>query len=116
MTTRKSINFTIVPDEPEGGERTERTYANFCAVSHTPFDFTLTFCEVRPLSEKDVAEAPEGSTRSIRAPVKTKVVIPLQLVAHLAGALQENLKVYHDSYSNVGPPKGEGKKGDGNLH
>ena len=45
---RKQINFTIVPDE-ETGE--PRIYANFCSISHTPFDFTLTFCEVLPLSE-----------------------------------------------------------------
>jgi hypothetical protein len=36
----KQINFTIVPDE----QSTEpRTYANFCSIAHTPFDFTLTF-------------------------------------------------------------------------
>ena len=112
MTTKKSINFTIVPEETT--DATPRTYANFCAVSHTPFDFTLTFCEVQPLSEKDVADAPEGTTRTIHAPVKTRVVIPLQLVAPLAAALQENLKMYQDSYSNVGWLKGPVK--DGNVH
>ena len=86
MTTRKSINFTIVPDEPEGREKAERLYANFCAVSHTPFDFTLTFCEVHPLSEKDIADAPEGSTKTFGAPVKAKLVIPVQLVGALAAA------------------------------
>ncbi|MGH9337222.1 MAG: DUF3467 domain-containing protein, partial [Vicinamibacteria bacterium] len=79
MTTKKSVNFTIVPEEPEGQEKRSRIYANFCAVSHTPFDFTLTFYEVQPLSEKDVADAPEGSTKTIGAPVRTKVVIPVQL-------------------------------------
>jgi hypothetical protein len=48
---RKQINFTIVPDD--GGD-SPRTYANFCAISHTPFDFTLSFCEVQPLSQKDI--------------------------------------------------------------
>ena len=48
---RKHINFTIVPDE--AGAR-ERVYTNFCAVSHTPFDFTLTFCEVLPPTEQDL--------------------------------------------------------------
>ena len=38
MTDRKQINFTIVPED--GGSE-PRTYANFCAVNHTPFDFTL---------------------------------------------------------------------------
>jgi hypothetical protein len=108
MTIKKSINFTIVPAEPEGAEASERVYANFCAVSHTPFDFTLTFCEVRPLSEKDLADAPEGTTKIIGAPVKAKLVIPVQLVGPLAAALQENLKMYQDSYSNVGWSKAVG--------
>lgn len=105
----KSINFTVVPAEPEAGEPgggTERIYANFCAVSHTPFDFTLTFCEMPPLREEDVAEAPEGSTRTIRAPVKAKLVIPVQLVPALAAALSENLRIYQNAYSNVGFSKG----------
>jgi hypothetical protein len=110
-TTKKSINFTIVPEETEGGEKAERLYANFCAVSHTPFDFTLTFCEVHPLGEKDVADAADGSTKTIGAPVKAKLVIPVQLVPALAAALQENLKMYQDSYSNVG-----WSKAGGSLH
>jgi hypothetical protein len=113
-TTKKSINFTVVPDEPEDSEGSaDRVYSNFCAVSHTPFDFTLTFCEMRPLKESDVAETPEGGTRTIRAPVKTKVVIPVQLVPALAAALQENLRMYQESYSNVGWAKG---KMGGNVH
>ena len=51
MAELKQINFTIVPDD---GGRGERTYANFCAISQTPFDCTLTFCEVQPLSEDEI--------------------------------------------------------------
>jgi hypothetical protein len=54
MNDRKQINFTIIPDDDS---QQQRTYANFCAVNHTPFDFTLTFCEVQPLSEKEIREA-----------------------------------------------------------
>ena len=62
---RKQINFTIVPDEQPGEPR---TYANFCSIAHTPFDFTLTFCEMAPLSEKDTRGA-NASPRSINVPV-----------------------------------------------
>ena len=62
---RKQINFTIVPDEQPGEPR---TYANFCSIAHTPFDFTLTFCEVMPLSEKEVREA--ETDHVVRAPVR----------------------------------------------
>ena len=51
MAELKQINFTIVPDD---GGRSERTYANFCAISQTPFDCTITFCEVQPLSEDEI--------------------------------------------------------------
>jgi len=107
MSTKKSINFTVVPHEPEGTKPSESIYANFCAVSHTPFDFTLTFCEMHPLSEKDVEGVPEGATQTIRAPVKVKVVIPAQLIPALGAALQENLRIYQDAYSNVGWAKGK---------
>ena len=58
----KQINFTIVPEDPQDPERGRRQYANFCAVAHTPFDLTLTFCDVRPLSERDIKGA-EGCLR-----------------------------------------------------
>jgi hypothetical protein len=35
----KQINFTIVPADDDAS--TPRTYANFCSIAHTPFDFTL---------------------------------------------------------------------------
>ena len=43
--------------------RLPRTYANFCAISHTPFDFTLAFCEVQPLSQRDIQAAEVGAHR-----------------------------------------------------
>ena len=101
MASKKSVNFTVVPDEPEDGEPIEKIYANFCAVSHTPFDFTLAFCEMPPLNEKQIRDAPEGSTQTIEAPVKVKLVVPAQLVPALAAALQENMRLYQESYSNV---------------
>ena len=101
MPDQKQINFTIVPDD----QRSEpRTYANFCAVAHTPFDFTLTFCEVLPVSEKDIREA--GEDHVIKAPVRARIVVPVQFIPNLIGALQEHMRVYSESYSNVGWSKG----------
>src|SRR5215210_3495678 len=94
---RKQINFTIIPEE----QPTEpRTYANFCSIAHTPFDFTLTFCEVMPLSEKELREA--QTDHVVRAPVRVRVVVPVQFVPTLVQALQEHMRVFSDSYSNVG--------------
>jgi hypothetical protein len=99
---RKQINFTIVPADDQD---LPRTYANFCAISHTPFDFTLAFCEVLPLSEKDIQAA--EANHVVRAPVRAKVVVPLQVVPNLIAALQEHMRVYSEStgtsWDNKGP-------------
>ena len=99
--TPKHINFTIVPDDDSA---TALTYANFCAIAHTPFDFTLTFCEVMPLSEQEVREA--ATQHVVRAPVRTRVVVPVQFVPNLIAALQEHMRVFSESYSNIGWNKG----------
>jgi hypothetical protein len=93
---RKQINFTIIPDETS---EAARTYANFCAVNHTPFDFTLTFCEMAPLSEKDIRAA--ESDHLVRAPIKTRVVLPVQIVPTLIAALQEQMRIYTESAGNA---------------
>jgi len=101
MTESKQINFTIIPGEP--GD-CPRTYANFCAISHTPFDFTLTFCEVQPLSPKDIEGAEENHV--VQAPVRAQVVLPLQVVPNLIAALQEHVRVFSDTTGaswNKGP-------------
>ncbi|HEX2341297.1 MAG TPA: DUF3467 domain-containing protein [Vicinamibacterales bacterium] len=94
MSDRKQINFTIIPDETSG-DPGPRTYSNFCAISHTPFDFTLTFCEVLPLSERDVREA--ESEHVVKAPVRARIVVPVQVVPNLITALQEHMRVYSES-------------------
>jgi hypothetical protein len=99
----KQINFTIIPAE-DPAEGQPRTYANFCSIAHTPFDFTLTFCEVMPLSEKEIKAA--ESEHVVRAPVRAKIVVPVQFVPNLIAAMQEHLRVFSESYSNVGWNKG----------
>jgi hypothetical protein len=100
MTERKQINFTIVPDDQHAEGR---VYANFCGVAHTPFDFTLTFCEVMPLSEKEIREA--EAEHVVRAPVKARIVLPVQFVPTLIAALQENLRIYSESHAPQAPPQ-----------
>ena len=91
MGDRKQINFTIVPDE---SNEMSRTYANFCAIAHTPYDFTLTFCEVLPPSDKEVREA--ATEKVLRAPVRAQIVVPIQFVPNLISTLQEHLRAFGD--------------------
>jgi hypothetical protein len=44
----------------------------------------------------------------VRAPVRTRIVVPVQFVPNLIAALQEHWRVYSESYSNVGWNKGVG--------
>ncbi len=93
--TNKQINFTIVPEDPSDPSRARREYANFCAVAHTPFDLTLTFCDVRPLSERDIKSAEESQT--VRAPVVARIALPFSVIPGLVSALQEQLRAVHEA-------------------
>jgi hypothetical protein len=100
---RKQINFQIAPAEVDPNE--PRTYANFCSIAHTPLDFTLTFCDVMPLSEKDIKEA--ESEHVVHAPVRARIVVPVQLIPQLIAALQEHWRVFSESQQPApGWPKG----------
>src|SRR5258708_34762965 len=96
----KQVNFTIVPDENSSAPR---TYSNFCSIAHTPSDFTLTFCAVMPLSDKEIKEA--EADHIVRAPVRTRVVVPVHSVPNLIAARQEHCRVHPESYDNVGANK-----------
>ena len=103
----KQINFTIVPDEPGDAGRPVREYANFCAVAHTPFDLTLTFCDVQPLTEQDVRNAEASQT--VKAPIVARIALPFSVVPGLITALQEQLKSYQEATPQQDPnswPKG----------
>jgi uncharacterized protein DUF3467 len=98
MEEKKAVNFTIVPDEDVS---VSRIYSNFCSIQNSPFDFTLTFCEMHPIGEREIHEA--QTTHIVKAPVKARLVVPVQMIPGLIAALQENFRLYQESF---GPPKG----------
>lgn len=87
----RAINFTIVPDDRGAPDR---VYANFCAIAQTPFDVTLSFCEVLPLADDQIRQLNESPNREVRvpAPVRARIVLPFQVVHTLVAALQEHLR------------------------
>ena len=103
------INFTVVPEDPSD---IPRIYSNFCAIQNSPLDFTLTFCEMLPPSEKQLREA--QASHVVQAPVRARLVVPVQMIPGLIGALQDNYRGYQESF---GPP-GAAPPGDkkGSLH
>ena len=95
---KAQLNFTVVPDEDS---TVPRVYSNFCAIQNSPFDFTLTFCEMLPMGERQLREA--QATHTVRAPVRARLVVPVQMVPGLFAALQDNFRRYQESF---GPPRG----------
>ncbi len=93
----KQINFTIVPEDSDDLARARREYANFCAVAHTPFDLTLTFCDVRPLSPKDIQQAEASQT--VPAPVVARIALPFSVIPGLIAALQEQMRAVQEAQS-----------------
>jgi hypothetical protein len=98
MDEKKAVNFTIIPEEDS---QLPRVYSNFCSIQHSPFDFTLTFCEMLPLGERELKAAQDSHV--VRAPVRTRMVVPVQMVPGLIAALQENFRLYQESFA---APKG----------
>jgi len=95
---KKSVDFTVVPDDETSAPR---IYSNFCAIQNSPFDFTLTFCEMLPMGAREIEQA--QTSHIVKAPVKARLVVPVQMVPGLVSALQENYRMYQESF---GPPKG----------
>ena len=83
MEEKKSVNFTIVPEQDTTAPR---TYSNFCSIQNTPFDFTLTFCEMQPIGEREIQQA--QATHVVKAPVRARIVVPVQMIPGLISALQ----------------------------
>lgn len=100
---KAAVNFTVVPDETSD---VQRVYSNFCAIQNSPLDFTLTFCEMLPPSEKQLREA--QSSHVVKAPIKAKLVVPVQMIPGLIAALQDNFRGYQESFGQPGgaTPKG----------
>ncbi len=95
---RKGVDFTVVPEDDT---TVARVYSNFCSIQNSPFDFTLTFCEMLPLGERDIKQA--QATHIVKAPVRTRMVVPVQMIPGLIAALQENFRLYQESF---GPLRG----------
>jgi hypothetical protein len=96
---KASVNFTVVPEESPD---VPRIYSNFCAIQNSPLDFTLTFCEMQPPNEKQLREA--QSSHVVKAPVRARLVVPVQMIPGLIAALQDNFRGFQESYGSSKSP------------
>jgi len=93
MDEKKSVNFTVVPEDDT---TVPRIYSNFCSIQNSPFDFTLTFCEMLPLGEREIQQA--QANHVVKAPVRARLVVPVQMIPGLIAALQENFRLYQEAF------------------
>jgi hypothetical protein len=96
MDEKKSVNFTVVPEDDTA---VPRVYSNFCSIQNSPFDFTLTFCEMLPLGERDIQQA--QASHVVKAPVRARMVVPVQMIPGLIAALQENFRLYQEAFGGA---------------
>jgi hypothetical protein len=98
MEEKKTFNFTFVPDDSSD---LPRVYSNMFAVQHSPFDFTFTFCDMIPPTERDLQTA--QTTHVVKAPVRARIVLPVGLIPTIISLLQENFRLHQEAF---GPPRG----------
>jgi hypothetical protein len=85
----KKVEVAILPKDENS---VPRQYANFTRVIHSPFDFTLTFCDVPALEEGSV-EVVDGKG-IVEVPVVARICCPHSLIPNLIEALKKQHEAY----------------------
>lgn len=80
----RPINVSVPPEMRHG------TYANFLAISHSPHEFTLDFCQVMPSGDG-----------SVTAEVVNRIRIAPTMVGKVIQALNTNMTGYEERFGMV---------------
>ena len=80
---------------PDDDIRTSRVYANYLEVSHSPFDITLTFCDIPAITEN--SDKMIVKKKEVRVPVVAKIVVPAEIIKSII----EALSVQHNAYQKT---------------
>lgn len=73
---------------PDRNLESKRIYANFAVVSKSPFDFSIQFCNVSPISDINQLEKNEFVHY---APIVAEIAIPKEVIPGLIEALTSQL-------------------------
>lgn len=101
----RPTEFAIqVPPELEGG-----AYANFLAVWHTAYEFTLDFAATQPVELGD----PDDPGSPVRVPcrVVARVKIPVTVAFDVLRAINENMTRYEAMFGQITRPDRGGEDG-----
>ncbi len=70
-------------------------YANFCEATHSPFDITLTFCNLSEVQPEDVVESEDGGPTVFAEP-HTRVTVPVRMVPALIKILTLQMRALEE--------------------
>lgn len=88
----KEIQIELIPSlEPKLG----RVYANYVQVSHSPYDFTIRFCEAPSVA--DIVRL-KGNRKKVEVPNIVELIIPPDLMPQIIEALKINYEKYLKAY------------------
>lgn len=85
----KGLVVNLMPNEDLD---INREYANYVAVSQTPYDFSLKFCDATPLHV--AKEQIKNNSVEHQIPVVAEIAIPFQVVPALINALKSQWNIY----------------------
>ena len=87
----KSVPLEMVPSSPP---KLGRIYSNIAEISHSPWDFTIRFCDGPPSS--DIPKLRKGNKLEVNNIVE--VIISIHQMPNLIKALQKNYSTFLKSY------------------
>jgi len=87
----KSVQLKLIPALPA---KLGRIYSNFAEISHSPFDFTIRFCDSPPAS--DILKLKKGN--ELEVPTVVEVVLPVNVIPGLINALSAQNEKYLKTY------------------
>jgi len=90
----KEANIELVPNL---NAKLGRVYSNFIQVSHSPWDFTLRFCDAPPGG--DIPKLMKGG--KVEIPTVVEVVIPAILISDLIRVLDEQNEKYMKAFKEA---------------
>jgi hypothetical protein len=89
----KTKALQLIPNLPA---KLGRVYSNFVEISHSPWDFTLRFCDAPPGSDVPRLKLKDGN--KVEIPTTIEVIIPVNLMSGLIEALQAQNKTYLETF------------------
>ncbi len=99
MSTRRTFKI-----KARRGVSCPEVYANFCEATHSPFDLTLTFCNLTGIQPEDLANTDSSGEAVVRADPKTRITLPFRIVPALIKMLETQMRAVEEAENEEPPP------------